>query len=115
MPKSLTYNPFEDDLTMRNYLALYSCIVNPKLSYDRALAIFEVNNKNNSEIKSKNLLRKSRMGYKVKITDIHTKEILICEDSIEIQELIGINQRAVSIYIKHGYLYNKRYRLEKIE
>lgn len=111
MAKSLTYNPFEDDLTMRNYLALYACIVNPKLSYNRALAIFEIN----SEVKSKNLLRKSRMGYKVKITDIHTKEILICEDSIEIQELIGINQRAVSIYIKHGYLYNKRYCLEKIE
>lgn len=46
MAKTLTYNPFDDDLTMRNYLALYACIINHKLTYNRALAIFQISGRN---------------------------------------------------------------------
>lgn len=110
MAKALTYNPFEDDLTMRNYLALYACIVNPKLSYNRALNIFEIPSsyKNTRE-------KNSDLGYKVKVIDTWTNESIICEDVNEVRELLGLNQKDIYAYIEIGYLHKQRYSLEKIE
>lgn len=36
-------NILNDDLTMRNYLALLVCIVNPKMTYSRVIRLFEIN------------------------------------------------------------------------
>ena len=107
MAKTLTYNPFEDDLTMRNYLALYACIVNPKLSYNRALNIFE-SYKNTRE-------KNSDLGYKINVIDTWTDESIVCEDVNEVRELLGLNQKDIYAYIEIGYLDKKRYRLEKME
>lgn len=49
MNKLLMDNPFQDDLTLRNYLALYACIINPKLSYNSSLRIFGVRNRKTNE------------------------------------------------------------------
>lgn len=43
MTRSLTFYSFNDDPTMRNYMALVACILNPKLTYSRAMNIFEIN------------------------------------------------------------------------
>jgi hypothetical protein len=40
--RSLTYYQFNDDLNFRNYLALVSCILNPKLTHKKAVRLFEL-------------------------------------------------------------------------
>lgn len=42
MARNLSYNIFFDDLTMANYLALYACIINPKLRFNTAINIFSI-------------------------------------------------------------------------
>lgn len=43
-------NQFNDDLTLRNYLALMACILNPNLSYNRALNLFEISDQISLEV-----------------------------------------------------------------
>lgn len=47
---SINFDIINDDLTMRNYLALYVCIMNPKIKYLEALRLFEINRKSDNEI-----------------------------------------------------------------
>lgn len=42
MARNLTFNILDDDLTMRNYLALFVCIINSKMTYSKALRLFEL-------------------------------------------------------------------------
>ncbi|EQK40250.1 MULTISPECIES: hypothetical protein [Paraclostridium] len=43
MPKSLSHYSFNDDLTIRNYLALMTCIINPRMTQSKAVKLFEIN------------------------------------------------------------------------
>lgn len=59
MAKSLTFNFFEDDLTIRNYLALTAMILNPKLKRSTALNLFGISEKeNNSKVKENSDIKK---------------------------------------------------------
>jgi hypothetical protein len=43
MARSLSYYPFNDNLIMRNYLALMTCIINPNMTQSKAIRLFEIN------------------------------------------------------------------------
>lgn len=43
MPKSLYHYSLNDDLTIRNYLALMTCIINPRMTQSKAVKLFEIN------------------------------------------------------------------------
>lgn len=43
MARSLSHYSFNDDLTIRNYLALMTCIINPRMTQSKAVRLFEIN------------------------------------------------------------------------
>ncbi|WP_343102041.1 hypothetical protein [Romboutsia sp. MSSM.1001216sp_RTP31141st1_G3_RTP31141_220114] len=107
MSRTFAHNIFNDDLTMRNYLALYACIINPKLSYNRALAIFEIpRDKKINNINSKNEI--------IHVMDIYTKKKYIFTSREDLEIKTGIKPKYVSIYYSKKFNFKNRYKIEKI-
>lgn len=76
MSKHTILKQFNDDLTTRNYMALLACILNPKLSHNKALKLFDIADRSTLEFDSttknfKKVKNKLSKDYrKIKVIDI---------------------------------------------
>ena len=57
MSRSLSYYPFNDNMTMRNYLALMTCIINPNMTQSKAIRLFEISCKGDKRRKQKQICK----------------------------------------------------------
>lgn len=127
MVRSLTFYSFNDDKTMRNYMALMACILNPKLTHSRAVRIFSLNcegDKRNSlycEIQCEDKYKKQEVVKDKPCLDIDkvdklnvldTKTNTYCEfDNIKsLEKALGIDKKQVKKYLESGELFLNQYK-----
>lgn len=116
MSKNSIENVFNDDLIMRNYMALLACILNPKLKYNDSLKFFEISDRSNLEIDFKNntikKVKKNRYkNYrKIKMLDTLTNEERIFESVCEVESQTGIKKENIYVYISKNVLGKRRYK-----
>lgn len=116
MRNSIVENQFNDDLTIRNYMALLACILNPKLSHNKSLKLFDISDK--SEIKfdkENNTLKKSEKNVyknyrKIKVMDTLNNEELIFNSVYEAESYTGIKKENIYVYIQRQILGKRRYK-----
>ncbi|CEP45944.1 group I intron endonuclease [[Clostridium] sordellii] len=119
MPRSLTYNIVNDDLTMNNYFALVAMILNPDLKYQKALNLFGIADKAtlDEEFIDGNLkkIKKNKERLKsVKVIDIDTDEVKMYQSLKEIEFKLGIKSKYISAYIADRKLYKGKYRFYRL-
>ncbi|MBS6025917.1 MAG: hypothetical protein KIB00_17735 [Paeniclostridium sordellii] len=116
MRNSIVENQFNDDLTMRNYMALLACILNPKLNYKSSLKLFDISDRNEIEFdKENNALKKiKKIGCKdyrkIKVIDTLTNEELIFNSVYEAESYTGIKKENIYVYIQRQILGKRRYK-----
>lgn len=131
MTRSLTFYRFNDDKTMRNYMALLACILNPKLTHSRAVRIFSLNcegDKRNSlfsEKQGENQCKDKLKNQEVvkvkpcldidkanKFNVLDTKTNTYCEfDNIKkLEKTLGIDRKQFKRYLESEELFLNQYK-----
>lgn len=115
MSKNLIAYQFNDDITIRNYMALLACILNPKLNYNTSLRIFDISNKNKLKIDSTSdslrvFGKKYKHYRKIKVIDTFTNERLIFDSVYEAESYTGIKKENIYVYIPRNILGKSRYK-----
>ena len=127
MARSLTFYSFNDDLTMRNYMALTACILNPKLTHSRAVRIFNLNcegdkrnglyceNQCEDKIKTQEVVKVKPcldIDKVNKLNVLDTKTNTYCEfDNIKsLEKTLGIDKKQVKKYLESEELFLNQYK-----
>ncbi|MCJ8342841.1 MAG: NUMOD1 domain-containing DNA-binding protein [Cetobacterium sp.] len=131
MARSLTFYSFNDDLTIRNYMALTACILNPKLTQSRAIRMFSLNceadkrNRLYSEKRSKykfdNKPKKQEIikiklcldidkVNKLNVLDIKTNTYCEFDNIKSLEKTLGINKKQVKKYLESEELFLDQYK-----
>ncbi|CEK36664.1 hypothetical protein UMC2PCS14_00881 (plasmid) [[Clostridium] sordellii] len=109
-------NQFNDDLTLRNYLALMACILNPDLNHNRALNLFDISDKKSLEINpdsgsfKKSSNKHNRDFKKIKVIDTLNNNEIIFNSVYEAENYTGIKKENIYVYIPRGILGGRRYK-----
>lgn len=96
------------DKTIENYMALMACILNPKLSGNKALRIFGLIENNECSNRNSNY-------KKIKVLDTFSNEEKIFESVYEVEKYTGISKINIYIYIYRKVLGKNRYRFTYVE
>lgn len=116
MNKNLYYNAFNDDLTMRNYMALMACILNPRLRKTDALKIFGIRDNDKLEVDpvdgqlKKVSVRNQKYRNKIRVKDVISGEEKICESIREAEVYTKVDRNYIYTYMKKDIAYKKRYK-----
>lgn len=121
MSKNMAFNILDDDLTMRNYLALFACIINSKMTQSRATRLFELNvegdsRKLNPMKPKKKVSKKTNICVnidkvsKIKVLDITTNTYCEFNNIKNVKKLLGINKKQVKKYLESEELFLNQYK-----
>ncbi|CEK35432.1 hypothetical protein UMC2_23881 [[Clostridium] sordellii] len=94
---------------IENYIALLSCILNPKLTPAMALKRIGIEDDNKNKYNGKSKFRK------IKVIDTLTNKELIFDSVYEAEKYTGINKVNIYVYIKRDILGKKRYKFSYYE
>ena len=121
MNKHMTSKQFNNDLTIRNYMALLACILNPKLSHNKSLKLFDISDRSEIEFdKENNALKKAEKNVckdyrKIKVMDTLNNEELIFNSVYEAESYTGIKKENIYVYIQRKILGKRRYKFSYYE
>lgn len=119
MARSLTFYSFNDDKTMRNYMALMACIINPKLTHSRAVRIFSLNcegdKRNSLYCENKEIVNiKPRLDIdkvnKFKVLDNKTNTYCEFDNIKKLEKTLGINKKQIKKYLESEELFLNKYK-----
>ena len=128
MNNSISYNPLNDSLVAKNYLALAYCVVGIELDKKRyyptitgacrAFELLEINNKsnisenkNNVDNKKEVKKYKKRSDTKVIVTNTLTGEDIVYNSSKEVAKILGVQHNRIYNYIYAGTRYKNIYQM----
>lgn len=121
---SLTHNPLYDDPTLKNYIALYYCIVGVEDKYGKrhfvepgkALGALELGERRERPYKKRTKPKKGIYTEKeILVTNIKTGECKKYNGSREIAKDFEINMTSIGNYIRRQYIFKKTYKFNTVE
>lgn len=121
MAKNIAFNILDDDLTMRNYLALFACIINSKMTQSKATRLFELNAEGDSRkmnpMKTKNkIIKKTNICVniakvnKIKVLDTETNIYCEFENIKNLEKTLDISNKQVKKHLENNILFLNRYK-----
>ena len=129
---SIAFNPITDDITYRGYAALACCIwgdivngveikpedtIGKEESIKRVYGLYSKSPKEDKkENKSKKVRSRDSRSFKyinIRLVDIRTGEVIkVFNNVLEASEFLGITDNRINVYIRKGYVRDKKYKIE---